>query len=239
MKCGSMLSAVIVCGVWLGPLGCAGSKGASRSSGLAGLSGYWVTKDPPRNPTRCRAWMQFHADSTLETNLSRSRCYSAYLMTYTVRPPFLNFSTGPRRFFCRYAVRGGRMKLACSKRRVPPDFQHAIVLHRRPTVRRGGTLADLAGTWRLRFWRRLVSWTISRTGQVSMGPGRTAQIFLKGGHTPHRFEMQMGASFRDRCIYRVGASHLTLCCGGRRLAGRYPRSIAACRFPIVLVRKRP
>lgn len=222
---------VALLGICLGGLGCAGA------SGTKGLSGYWVTKEAPRNYLRCRPWLQFHTDGTLETNLSRSRCYVARLMTYTTQAPFLNFNQGRRRYFCRYARRGGRLKLACGKRRVPSNFRSSIVLHRRPTTRRRGTLAELAGTWQLRFFRSLSVWTISKTGQLHTGRGPATKIRLRPGHTPRRVDVQLSAGRVDRCIYRVGARHLTLCCAGRRQPRTYPRSFASCRHPIVLVRK--
>jgi hypothetical protein len=219
-------------GAGLGTLGCSGA------SGPAGLAGLWRTKHPPRHPFRCRTWVRFHADGTLETNLTRSRCYAARLMTYAVRAPFLELARGRARYHCRFDVRRGRLKLACGKRRVPPDFSHAVVFHRRPVARRGARLADLAGTWQMRFFGYLSRWTISPNGQLQLGPGRTTRLVLVPGHTPLRLQVQVGAGGPDRCIYRVGAFHLTLCCAGRRgQPGAYPPSFAGCRFPLVFVRK--
>lgn len=227
-----------VVGVMLWTL-CLGGLGCAGTSGTKGLSGYWVTKEAPRNFLRCRPWVQFHADGTLETNLSRSRCYVARLMAYSVRPPFLDFSQGRRRYFCRYTRPGGRLKLACGKRRVPPDFRRSIVLHRQPNATRKGSLADLAGTWQIRFYKSLSVWAISNTGRLHTGRGPATKIVLRPGHTPRRVDVALSAGRVDRCIYRVSAHHLTLCCAGRRQPSAYPASFASCRYPIVLVRKRP
>ncbi|MCA9520510.1 MAG: hypothetical protein KC609_06040 [Myxococcales bacterium] len=211
---------------------CASSRAPS------GLVDRFRARKPLLEGSHCRRWIAFYGDGTLETNVGMRRCESARLLTYRVDGRRLELDdAGQRRYSCRFELDRQALRLACGRRRLPENLRHGVRLEREPEPARGESLAHLCGVWRTRGWRTDVHLRITADGRLSVGKEFRSTVVLVKGFRPFRLELRQRGKRSDRCIYRLTASRLTLCCSApTEKTRRFPRSFASCRVPLIMQR---